>query len=133
MRVTLLFPLLLVLLVETPVRAGQPCPDLSGRWPSGCWQSDATGHKGPLRATFRPQEDGDYRVTFRGRFWGVIPFLYSITLHVTGQQGDRVMLSGSSNLPLFGTFTFTGEASATEFNATYESRNDRGVFHLSRD
>jgi hypothetical protein len=133
MRVTPIASFLLILLLQTSTRAGEPIPDLSGRWESGSWHSDTTGHKGPLRATFHQQDDGNYRVIFRGRFWGVVPFRYGVTLQVTGQQDDKVLLSGSSRLgPILGTFTYSGEASATEFQATYQSRGDHGVFLLSR-
>jgi hypothetical protein len=134
MRLTFLSPLLLVLILQLPARADEPAPDLSGRWPSGSWRSETTGHTGPLRATFHRRDDGDYRVIFRGRFWGVVPFRYGITLHVIGQQGDTVSFAGSSGQgPILGTFTYSGEASATDFQATYQSRNDHGVFLLSRD
>ena len=45
----------------------------------------------------------------------------------------NVLLSGSSRLgPILGTFTYNAEASACEFVATFESRNDHGVFILTR-
>src|SRR5689334_6971319 len=55
--------------------------DLSGPW-VGSWQSDGTGHRGPLRATFTRINNTQYQVTFRGRFFKVIPFRYSLVLNV---------------------------------------------------
>lgn len=117
------------------VRAGEcppSVPDLTGKW-SGRWSSDTSGHSGPLRARFREISDCQYRVTFSGRFWVVVPFLYPVTLDVTGYAADKVLLSGSSRLgPVLGTFTYSAESTATDFVATFESRNDRGSFVLSR-
>lgn len=106
--------------------------DLSGCW-SGCWQDCKSGHHGPLKATFCKCDDAHYRVTFSGRFFAVIPFRYSVVLTVTGQDGDKVLLSGESNLGLlFGTFTYHAEATASEFTAHFSSRRYEGRFDLKR-
>lgn len=42
-------------------------PNLSGSW-SGNWISDGSGHKGPMKATFRSTGNDSYEVTFSGRF-----------------------------------------------------------------
>ena len=106
-------------------------PDLSGRW-SGSWASQTSGHTGPLRGTFTRTDATHYRAVFRGRFFKVIPFRYAQTLSVTGYEDGAVRLSGSRRLPGFGTFEYTATATATDFVATFRSRNDRGVFILSR-
>ena len=112
----------------SPARAA----DLTGSW-SGHWESCTTGHRGPLHATFCKIDDCHYRVRFHGRFFVVIPFRYAVTLTVTGQEGDKVLLAGDSRLgPLLGTFTYSAEATACEFVATYCSRGDHGRFVLSR-
>jgi hypothetical protein len=132
MRV-LLLPLLL--LASLPAHAAQPClcgPDLSGNWPNGRWESQSDGHGGPLSATFERVDAQHYRVVFRGKFLKIIPFRYNVTLDIVGQQGDRVLLAGSSKLPIFGTFTYDAQATACEFMATYSSRADKGTFRLHR-
>ena len=58
--------------------------------------SDKNGHSGPLRANFRKVSDACYRVTFSGRFWKVVPFVYSVNLAVTGTSGDAVTLAGET-------------------------------------
>lgn len=119
-----------VVLVATQgfARAG----DLAGSW-SGSWQSCTSGHKGPLHATFCKIDDSHYRASFHGRFFVVVPFRYSVTLTVTGQEGDKVTLAGESYLGrLFGTFHYTAEATDCEFTASYTSCRDDGRFVLKR-
>jgi hypothetical protein len=126
--------LLAVLLLPAAASADQPpCgPDLSGRW-SGCWVSDKNGHHGPLRANFRRVSDTCYRVTFNGRFWKIVPFVYSVNLAVTGASGDAVTLSGDTPVgPLIGTFHYDAVATPCHFEARFTSRNDSGRFVLSR-
>ncbi len=124
-----------VLAGAAPARAAEPPPpavDLSGNW-SGFWESCTNSHRGPLHARFCRLDDTHYRVVFRGRFFGVVPFRYTATLTVVGQQGDRVLLSGSSYLgPLVGTFSYNAQATACDFVANYCSRDDHGRFVLRR-
>lgn len=106
--------------------------DLSGYW-SGTWASSCTRHHGPLSATFCRLDETHYRVNFRGRFFKILPFHYSVTLAVVGQEGDTLKLSGSSYLGrLFGTFYYQADVTPTNFVATYWSCKDRGRFLLSR-
>ena len=109
------------------------CPiDLSGQW-AGNWRSCTSGHSGPLKATVCKCDETHYQVRFRGRFFGVIPFRYEVTLEVVGQDKDRVFLSGEAYLGhLFGTFHYQAEATDCEFRATYTSCRDNGTFCLTR-
>jgi hypothetical protein len=110
-----------------------PCgPDLSGAWSSGRWESLADGHSGPLTATFERAGPGGYDVTFRGRFFRIIPFRYRVRLEVVGTQGDRVFLAGSSKLPIFGTYTSDAVATACDFRANFSAAKDHGTFTLRR-
>ncbi len=111
-----------------PVRV----PDLNGDW-CGSWQSCTNGHKGPMRASFCRLCDGNYEVTFSGRFCKLIPFRYKTTLTVTGHSDGVVYLSGSQNLgPLFGTFSYNAWANDCQFVSGYCSKKDQGQFVLSR-
>ena len=104
--------------------------DLTGNW-SGHWVDTKSGHTGPLHATFRKCDDDHYRVTFTGRFFKVIPFRYSVELTVTGRDQDKVFLTGEQNLgPLFGSFTYSAEATACDFVAHFCSRRYQGDFIL---
>ncbi len=106
--------------------------DLSGCW-EGCWGSQCTRHKGPLKATFVKQDETHYCVHFKGRFFKLLPFKYSVVLEVVEDTGDHVTLSGSHYLGrMFGTFTYTATATACEFNADYSSCKDSGVFKLKK-
>lgn len=106
--------------------------DLSGSW-VGRWESTSTGHAGPLRATFTPCGDDRWAVEFRGRFFKILPFRYSVVLDVVADEGDRLRLAGNSWLGrLFGTFTYRATADGCSFEACYDSKKDSGVFRLAR-
>lgn len=125
---------LVALLLPATAAAAEPCqaPDLSGRW-SGYWVSDKNGHTGPLRANFRKVSDARYRVTFSGRFWKVVPFVYSVNLAVTAASADVVTLAGETRAgPVIGTFRYDATATACDFEARFTSRNDAGRFVLTR-
>ena len=114
-----------------PVAAVSPS-DLSGHW-SGTWLSDSNGHDGPLEGDFVKIDDDHYCVHFRGQFWGLIPFSYRVVLTVTGREGDKVTMAGSSNLGfLLGTFWYQATVTDTEFCASYCSKRDHGVFSMTR-
>lgn len=105
--------------------------------PAGCWQGEwkscSSGHHGALQATIVPCGDGRYRAEFRGRFFKVFPFRYSVTLHTVSVDGDTVHLAGSQNLGrLFGTFHFTAVVTECRFEARYSSCKDRGQFVMCR-
>src|SRR5262245_43375611 len=123
-------PVLALLLVLAAPSAGW-ATDLSGTW-SGSWGSNQTRHKGPLHAEFVRISENQYEVFFRGRFFKVLPFKYSMVMTAVEQDGV-VQLSGSMNLGrMFGTFTFAAAASDCEFNANYSSCKDDGYFALTR-
>lgn len=106
--------------------------DLSGEW-CGYWISCTSGHKGPLRATFCRVCANQYEATFSGRFFKVFPFRYRVTLNVVSDDGQTVVLAGSSYLGrMFGTFTYQATATSCHFNSNYDSCKDNGRFVLSR-
>jgi hypothetical protein len=127
MRPRFLFLALALFILASPARA----TDLAGSW-SGHWIDTNNGHTGPLRATFRKCDEDHYRVTFSGRFFKVIPFRYTVVLSVTGREGDKVFLTGAQKIPLFGTFTYTAEAEATDFVAHFCARRYQGELVLRR-
>jgi len=122
-----------VLIIATNLDADAVAePDLTGRW-SGCWVSDKNGHHGPLHAKFCKLDECHYRVTFHGRFWKLVPFVYSVTLDVIGHDGEKVLLSGGQSLgPLLGRFDYSATATDQNFTATFRSKNDCGRFELTR-
>lgn len=113
------------------VTANAMAVDLSGSW-SGSWVSSKTGHKGPLHAEFSRIDATSYQVDFRGRFFKIMPFRYSVVLSVV-EEGDTVRLAGDSYLGrLFGWFHYDAVADAGSFTANYSSCKDDGQFCLSR-
>lgn len=112
------------------VGSSQP-PNINGHW-SGYWVSDFNGHRGPLRASVRPQDDATYRVTFSGRFAKIIPFRYNATMQVVGWGDDVVILATERRLGWRGTFRSTAVVSPTHFQATFTSPRDFGRFVLTR-
>jgi hypothetical protein len=116
-----------------PVAATTPAlPDLSGEW-TGHWESAKNGHRGPLRATFTRVGPDCYSVRFAGRFAKVIPFRYATPMAVVGGGDGVALLSASKSLgPLLGTFAMSATATATNFDADFSAKNDRGKFVLTR-
>lgn len=106
-------------------------PNISGNW-SGYWISDTNGHRGPLRATISQQSDDAYRVKFSGRFAAVIPFRYTTTMNVVGHTEGATILAAEKRLGPMGTFRTTATVTATDFQATFNSRRDNGRFVMSR-
>lgn len=114
--------------LATPARA----TDLSGHW-EGNWRSCKTGHKGVLRADFCKLSATSYQVNFRGRFFKVFPFKYSVVLNVISDDGQTVRLQGSSYLGrMFGTFYYNATVTNGCFNASYTSCKDNGWFRMTK-
>ena len=86
-----------------------------------------------MKATFCKIDDTHYQANFRGRFWKVVPFRYSIVLTVVEDDGDVVHLQGSTYLGrIMGTFSYDATATANSFSATYSAARDYGTWVLSR-
>lgn len=87
-----------------------------------------------MRARFCRLCNGNYEVTFCGRFCKLIPFRYKTTLNVTGYTDGVVYMSGSHNLgPVFGTFTYNAWANDCQFVSSYTAGSkDQGQFSLSK-
>lgn len=101
----------------------------TGRW-RGSWKSVSTGHRGALRARVRAVDSDTYRAVFAGRFALVVPFVYPSTLHRV--PGTQNCYQTSTRLPLLGEYRMTASITSGRFYARYSSRNDHGVFDLSR-
>lgn len=111
---------------------GAEATDLSGCW-AGSWNSCSTGHKGPLKASFCKISDSAYQVNFKGRFFKVFPFRYSVVLNVVYDDGQTLKLQGSSYLGrMFGTFYYNATVTDGCFNASYSSCKDNGWFRMTK-
>lgn len=103
-----------------------------GCW-AGQWRSCSTGHQGPMTAQLTECGEGKYRADFKGRFFKIIPFKYSVTLEVLESSEDAIQLGGSSYLGrMFGTFHYSATVTENEFKANYRSKKDSGVFSMQR-
>lgn len=104
----------------------------AGCW-SGGWLSCRSGHRGPMSATIVECGPDLIRADFRGRFFKVFPFKYSVTLRVIERQPDAIVLGGQSYLGrIFGTFSYTATVTEDSFEAVYRSRKDWGKFSMRR-
>ncbi len=120
------------LILSLAVTSAASAIDLTGYW-SGDWKSCTSGHKGPLSAQFCKVDACHYEVRFKGRFFKVFPFRYSVTLQIVEETPDHVVLSGSQSLGrLFGTFTYSATVTDKCFLATYTSCKDDGQFRMER-
>lgn len=107
-------------------------PTLNGSW-TGSWNSHTTGHQGPLSASIRPAADGTYQANFQGKFFKVIPFRYQMRLQVVASGDGFVELAGSKKLgPLMGYYSYRAVVQGDSFQATYNTKRDRGTFQMRR-
>jgi len=106
--------------------------ELSGGGWRGRWIDNNSGHEDVLRARFRPTRDGNYRVVFSGKFAKVIPFVFATKLNVVERNDGQIVMSGTSRIMGFSSFTYHAVADGHNFNAQYSSRRWAGEFNLSR-
>lgn len=125
-RLRFALPLVLALAV---LAGSASAANPAGRWVGG-WSSSSTGHRGPLRAKIRQVDHDTYRALFAGRFAKVIPFVYPARLDRI--PGTWNTYRSTTRLPLMGEYRMTATVTSHRFNAVFESKKDRGYFHLSR-
>lgn len=112
-----------------------PADQLSGRW-TGTWRSDVNGHHDELRCLITPLTNNVYSARYHAKYTrGILRFTfgYTVSLAVTNRDGTFTF-SGESNLGWYagGIYRYEGNASATNFFSTYDSKYDRGTFQMRR-
>ena len=110
-----------------------PTNSITGRW-EGRWHSDENGHNGALRCIVSHLEgNGGYEAHFRATYLKVARFGYKVSLRVT-ESNQLWHFTGSEDLGALagGVYDYAGSASATNFNATYNSKYDHGTFEMRR-
>jgi hypothetical protein len=112
-----------------------PTTSIEGVW-AGTWLSHSNGHTGTLQAIIARTPVGTYETRFHATFWKLFSTEYTIHLNAT-PAGGRFKLEGREDLGRwlfwdFGEFTYEGQATATNFNCTYSSAHDHGVFDMTR-
>jgi len=102
-----------------------------GQW-RGSWQSCTTGHRGKMKAQFCRVDETHVRAKFTGTFAKVIPFRYRPVLDIVHESPDLMILQGNKRLPIVGNFQYSATISGNQFNATYRSRRDYGVWSMQK-
>ncbi|MAV37275.1 MAG: hypothetical protein CMJ59_17665 [Planctomycetaceae bacterium] len=106
--------------------------DLSGAW-RGTWANSNNRHTGPLRGTFVPLNENQYQADFRGRFFGLLPFRYSVVLDAEPQPDGSIRLQGSAFVSRrYGTFHYDATVREGHFESTYTSCKFQGTFSMDR-
>jgi hypothetical protein len=123
---------LVSILMTHPADAGhrwQGSAGATGGW-RGQWQSQTSGHRGPLGARIRQTGPDQYTALFYGRFAGVIPFAYRAPLNRVPGTAD--LYYSSKRMPLLGTYETMAWISNGQFRADFIGRQDRGIFTMTR-
>lgn len=103
-----------------------------GKW-RGEWQSQSTGHRGPMKANVWKNHDGTYQARFSGRFALVIPFTYKVTMQPSYDQYGNVYLHASKPLgPLMGSYTMDAVSSGSGLNGSFRASKDVGSIRMHR-
>lgn len=114
--------------VKTEVPNNSP----QGPW-EGRWKSDANGHSGRLRCLITSKGPTGTEARFRATFARIFTYEYAVPVSLI-QETNRLHLEGAANLGWLagGRYTYDGFLTSTQFNSTYRSRHDHGVFELTR-
>jgi hypothetical protein len=94
---------------------------VGGRW-EGEWISEASGHRGPLRAVLTVGAPTLWHVSFRAGYASVLRACYATDFTVAVQDG-RWTFTGASDLGTLagGRYQYAGSATLTELICTYRS------------
>ncbi|MBE0542776.1 MAG: hypothetical protein IH623_15575 [Verrucomicrobia bacterium] len=105
---------------------------IAGRW-EGRWLSEVNGHTGELRGLLKQTYDDQWSAQFRATYWKVFRFSSSVELTVKPHEGGW-RFTGEKNLGKLagGVYQYEGNATSTDFSATYRSKYDHGIFEMQR-
>ncbi len=105
---------------------------MEGRW-EGKWKSDVNGHSGRLLCVVSRKENGSHTARFRATYMRVLRFSYAVSLR-SEHLGGNWHFSGDENLGKLagGEYHYEGSVTATDFNASYQSKYDHGLFEMKR-
>jgi hypothetical protein len=113
-------------------KSAMPTNSITGRW-EGRWLSHENGHNGALRCLITKPSEGSYEAYFRATYLKVARFSYKVPLRVTSSN-DMWHFTGEEDVGMMagGLYRYVGFASGTNFNSTYHSKHDQGVFQMTR-
>lgn len=99
----------------------------------GTWQSQSTGHQGPMRVKITERSDGNYDARFSGRFLLVVPFTYKTKLTNQGCSECGQILGANRQLgPLLGSYQMSAVMSASSLSGTFSAAGDTGQISMQR-
>ena len=109
-----------------------PANSIEGRW-EGTWKSNSGSHSDKLRCLVTRISDQEYEARFHAKYKKVLSFGYTATFRGE-HEGNLFKFSVEADLGKLagGVYRYKGEMSPTNFVSTYDSKYDRGVFHLQR-
>lgn len=103
-----------------------------GEW-KGRWQSQSTGHSGPMRVVISPTNRGTYQARFTGRFAAVIPFAYRAELIPQPTSDGRTVLTSSKKLgPILGSYQMQTTVNGNVLSGDFQAAGDRGSIMMQR-
>lgn len=112
----------------------RPPANAEGPW-QGSWKSDVNGHTGPLWCVVTPTagKPGSYDFRYRAG-WGVFRFGdYTHTVEAKLAGDGTLRLVGAMELPGgMGVYQVDGRLTKDKFEATFQSKGDRGKMTLIR-
>lgn len=103
-----------------------------GCW-EGRWLSDVNAHTGLLRCIIAGETNGVYQARFRATYLKVLRYSYTVPLKVE-RRGDIWIFTGEEDLGALagGIYRYTGTVTVTNFQSSYDSKYDRGMFEMRR-
>jgi len=131
LRMAMILVVSLAGVAETSV-AGSPIWGQSQVF-KGTWNSQSTGHRGPMRARLTPRSDGGYDARFSGRFALIIPFTYRVQLMPAGNDGWNQQLTASKRLgPVLGSYQMSANLAPGQLVGGFQAAGDTGTVSLRR-
>lgn len=99
----------------------------------GKWQSQSTGHQGPMRVRVTPRGDGNYDARFSGRFLVIVPFTYKVQLNNQGWTEAGQQLGADRQLgPLLGSYQMSAQLTPGSLNGSFSAAGDTGQITMQR-
>ncbi len=103
-----------------------------GRW-KGQWNSQSTGHQGPMRATIRRNGEGGYDARFSGRFFVVIPFTYKVSMQpVLDTMGNVHLVANKPLGPMLGSYRMDSMVMGNSLLGSFSAAKDTGTVSMRR-
>lgn len=95
--------------------------------------SHVNAHSGKLRCIITSDTNGIYAARFRATYMNTLSFSYTVRLQVEQRDGNW-HFRGEEDLGAIagGVYRYVGSATSTNFQSTYDSKYDRGIFEMSR-